>query len=276
MKARRIGVEFPDEIRRRLCGGDPRFAAFPDGFEGVDSARTVQWLLPALKDCRLCVMVAGDFVPEQALAALQSTFGALSARDPWKSALPFPKLPPVEPGTQTLRAKFTTAQVAMALPFPFAESRDDAVNAQLLMDLMQLRLRALFRSRLSAAYSPLPVFWSQPDLSQNWLLCPVRCESARIAEISGELHQLLDEVRQGKWSADEFQRVARPAGHSLARTLRDPEQWTRLPELVAVRPPLSALKPELLLTREAALKRLAAQVCQPASGIEFRLLPAEE
>jgi len=264
------------EYRRAISGDDPRLDPVPSGFNRTDSIQTAAWLLPNLKSCRLGVMIAGDFAPDEALTALAGTFGALPSREAWDAPPPYPALPDPEPRLVQSAVKTTTASAALLLPLQNVKDVDESLHALLLAELVRLRMRDRFRRELSVSYSPSVQLWSSPDNARDWLLCQVKCDVARLNQTARELRMLLDDIQMRGWTADEWQRAARPLGPSLRGHLRDPHFWIHVPTQPESIPPPAELTAQALLRREGALKLLAVETLQTARAAEVRLVPKED
>jgi zinc protease len=237
-----------------------------------DSGMVEKWLLPMLAKDRLRVRIAGDFAPAEALAALAYTFGALPARSRWQETPPYP-LPPAMPAGQYRCAAGKGGEMGEAcLIAPAAAPRnpEEEIRQQLLQGLLKIRLESVLRDKLGESYILRGVRMEVAGRPREWLGVLSFCAADRSDAVAGQLRGVAEGLRRGEWSADEFLRAYRPLRPALRQQLRDLDEVLDLLREGATLPRLTDLDPAKLAAMEPAVRRLAAQVLDPAGAVELQ------
>ena len=261
------------KIERLQNGFDPRFEYYPEGLMKTDSAQAADWLLPMIAGERLCVSIAGDFEPEAALAAVAASFGALPERPVWEEASRFPAPPLPDAGVTRIPVERKSSAGLVALMFPLGPAGDAAemLRRQLLVEVLQLRVRDVIREQRGASYAPSVQLTSRADHGTEWLVIHVPCAQGRGGETSEVLRELVREFRDKGWTRDEFQRALRPMPHIFARHARHP--GTMLANLqhpggMAV---AEQLEPAALTAMEGAVRELGRGVLDLEGAVELQV-----
>lgn len=263
---------FSIRFRELTYGYDPRVEWFPRDTMNCDSDMVKEWLGPILARDRLRVRIAGDFAPEEALAALAYTFGALPARTRWTEDSPYTPLPLTPPGQHAAALPDGIDQGLVYLLFPAAAPRnaEEETRHHLLKRLLGIRVAALLRQELGASYSPLSLRRDLPYTPRIWHGLMSLCDPSRVAEVAAHLRTVAEGVRRGEWSGDEYLRACRPVQPSFRKQLRDPDDVIHFLGEVAFLPRLDDLDPARLAAMEPALRQLAAKTLDPAGAVELR------
>ena len=261
-------------LRRQLMGDDPRFAPLTESFKLTDDRQAADWLVPFCREARVCIIIAGDFAPQEALASAARTFGAIPLRTAWHEPSPFPLLPVPDPGVRREHPdKGRHAEVFLSLPLERPRNTTEDLQAGLLAEVIKLRMRRVLREELGASYSPGSRTSPSPDLARYWLRAQVRCADGKSEVIGEALHQLVAGLHRDGWSEDEFKRAARPLAWTIRAAARSPESWLDWLEEPHLCPVPAKLDAATLLKMEPQVKELARRVLDPAAAIELRVEP---
>lgn len=198
-----------------LAGGDFRWR-FPtiDDIDALGVADVQRVLAPALAANPLEVAIVGDIAPERAAQAVAATLGALSARGDFAP----------EPGAERLRlpgpgAAFTLVhggapdQAVLRLIWPAPDFSDPrrARAAELLAQLLDVRLTEEVRERQGAAYSPSAgSAASEAFPGYGYVMVGVQTRPDLLAAFEQSVAEITAELREGRFDADLVERARAP------------------------------------------------------------------
>ena len=277
-KREKLVTGFDGELDRLMEGDDPRLDFSPVDLLARDSSQVAEWLVPILQRERLCVLIAGDFEPEEALRYLAASFGALPHRQAWDTPSPYPPLVETPPGRhvcgETPDLKLGTAGMAFAHG-PLRKA-SDSVSGELLQQLIEIRLSGRLRDEQGESYSPYAYQESSPDQRREWMILRADTKSGRSEAVAESLRGLIGEIQRGEWSKDEFQRALRPLGPAFRKECRSP--WDILEHLLdpTLVPVPDDLEPARLALLEPEVRELAKAWLGPEFAIELRTEPGDQ
>ena len=205
-----------------LKDGDPRYAvpnpaelakANPEGFRRVWSA--------LLKQGPIEVDLFGDFNRDEAIAALERTFGALPPRDPLPATGFAPKLPePVgDPLTLTHHGDANTAAALVAWPTGggsagFHESR----QLELLAQVFNNRLFDAMREKIGASYAPqVSSNWPLDAPSGGYLAATSQLRPGDLTAFFAATDKIAADLAASPATPDEIARVTEPMKQLITR-----------------------------------------------------------
>lgn len=266
---------------------DPRFhtpspteldKTTPEGFRKVWSR--------ALESGPIEVQVYGDFDRVQTIAALQRTFGALSARQPLpKGAAPatarFPA-PNAQPVVLTHRGDANQAAAVVSWPtgggsMGISESR----QIEILTQLFTNRLMDAMREKLGASYAP-QVYSTWPlDLdSGGSITAMAQLQPDAVPAFFMAAQEIAGDLVASPVSADELARVIEPmrqrvtrASTSAAFFMYQLEGATTDPTRVAG---IRTILRDYTVTTPQEMQALAARYLEPGKSWRLAVLPQEQ
>ncbi|GGZ99336.1 M16 family metallopeptidase [Novosphingobium arvoryzae] len=205
-------------------GGDARFrvptpaeveAATPEGFRQV-------WQ-PLLEQGPIEIQLFGDFDRNEALAALQKTFGALPKRAPLPSTLQPPRFAELPASTTpvVLTHRGDPTQAAAFVTWPtgggmagITESR----KLEILANLFQNRLMLAMREKLGAAYAPqVSNSWPEDLENGGGLMALAQLQPAAVPMFLQTADEIAANLIARPPSADELERVTEPLRQQITR-----------------------------------------------------------
>lgn len=205
-----------------LKDGDPRYAtpnpaeiakATPDGFRRVWSA--------LLKQGPVEVDLFGDFNRDEAIAALERTFGALPARDPLPKTGFAPNVPaPVgDPLALTHRGDANTAAALVAWPTGGgAAGVHESRQLELLAQVFNNRLFDAMREKIGASYAPqVASTWPLDLPSGGYLAATTQLRPADLPAFFAATDTIAADLAAGPPTADELARVTEPMKQLITR-----------------------------------------------------------
>ncbi len=268
---------FINRFRQLRHGEDPRMDLYSPDLMNCDSAMVAKWLLPMLAKDRLRVRIAGDFAPAEALAVLANTFGALPLRSRWREGSPYPLPPATPPGQYRYVAGSgeEKGKACLMLAAAPADNPEEDIRHQLLQSLLKSRVESLLRDSLGESYLLRGLRMDVAGRPREWFGLLSFCAVDRCEVVAGKLRTVVEGVRRGEWSADEYLRAYRPLQPAFRKRLRDPDEvLAQLTELETL-PRLADLDPAKLAAMEPALRKLAARVLDLEGAVELQTLPPE-
>jgi zinc protease len=210
------------DARWLLKDGDPRYAtpnpaelekATPEGFRRV-------WE-PLLRQGPVEVDLFGDFKREEAVAALEKTFGALGPRDPLPQTGFAPGIPAhnEEPLVLTHRGDANTAAALVAWPTGggrggVRESR----QLELLAEIMNIRLFDAMREKIGASYAPqVASSWPLDLPSGGYIAATVQLRPKDLPAFFAAADKIATDLVSNPPTADEIARVTEPMKQLITR-----------------------------------------------------------
>ena len=265
-------------------GRDPRFrtptpqevaAATPDGFRQV-------WQ-PLLQQGPIEVQLFGDFTREQALAALERSFGALAARQPFAIALQPARVATLPPSRDaiTLDHRGDPTQAAGLISWStgggmagITESR----QLEILSNLFQNRLLDAMREKLGEAYAP-QVFSAWPqDLENGGSITALAQLSPKAVPVFfTTAEEIAANLVANPPSADELERVIEPLRQQISRASTSSAFFMFQLEGASTEPAkfaaLRTLLPDYTRTTPEAMQALARKYLQPGRAWRAQVMP---
>ncbi len=205
-----------------LKDGDPRYAtpnpaelakATPEGFRRVWAA--------LLKQGPVEVDLFGDFKREDAIAALERTFGALPARDPLPQTGFAPRIPApnAEPLLLPHRGDANTAAAMVAWPTGGGRGGiHESRQLELLAQIFNIRLFDAMRERIGASYAPqVSSSWPLELPSGGYVAASTQLRPGDLPAFFAAADRIAAELVASPPSADEIARVTEPMKQLVTR-----------------------------------------------------------
>lgn len=227
------GGAFAVKSAELLAGGDRR-AAFPTEAEvaAMDLDALRQIVRQGLAQGPIDIVMVGDVTPEDAVAAVAATFGALPARAPAPAPAPgadqrrFPD-PTATPVRLTHNGQPGQALGYVAWPTTDAVGdRTEARRVSLLSDVLQLRLNAVIREQMALAYSPRAgASASNTFPGYGSIAVTAEVTPDDLPRLFETIDQIAADLRDTPIEADELIRAQRPTVEALKRSRNDNAYW---------------------------------------------------
>lgn len=205
-----------------LKDGDPRYAtpnpaeiakATPEGFRRVWSA--------LLRQGPIEVDLFGDFNRDEAVAALERTFGALPPRDPLPKTGFTPKVPePVgEPLTLTHHGDSNTAAALVAWPTGGGSAGvHESRQLELLAQVFNNRLFDAMREKIGASYAPqVASNWPLDLPSGGYVAATTQLRPGDLPAFFAATDTIAADLTASPPTADEMARVVEPMKQLITR-----------------------------------------------------------
>lgn len=267
-----------------LKDGDPRYAvpnpaeiakASPEGFRRVWSA--------LLKQGPIEVDLFGDFNREEAVAALERTFGALPQRDPAPATGFAPKVPaPVgEPLTLNHHGEANTAAALVAWPTGGGSAGfHEARQLELLSQVFNNRLFDAMREKIGASYAPqVNSSWPLDLPSGGYLAATTQLRPGDLPAFFAATDKIAADLAAAPATPDEIARVTEPMKQLITRASTgngfymyqleggalEPEKFAQLRSILT---DYSAITPE-------RLQQLAKRYLVPDKAWRLKVVPGK-
>ncbi|MBY0392858.1 MAG: insulinase family protein, partial [Novosphingobium sp.] len=267
-----------------LKDGDPRYAvpnpaeiakASPEGFRRVWSA--------LLKQGPIEVDLFGDFNREEAVAALERTFGALPQRDPAPATGFAPKVPaPVgDPLTLNHHGDANTAAALVAWPTGGGSAGfHEARQLELLSQVFNNRLFDAMREKIGASYAPqVNSSWPLDLPSGGYLAATTQLRPGDLPAFFAATDKIAADLAAAPATPDEIARVTEPMKQLITRASTgngfymyqleggalEPEKFAQLRSILT---DYSAITPE-------RLQQLAKRYLVPGKAWRLRVVPGK-
>ena len=272
-------------VQQLLHDGDPRFGLPPR--EDAE-ARTLDelraWMEPMLRQGPMQVSIVGDISPEQAIAEVGRTFGALPARGEVAAVEP-PQDMRLPEAKEPVRFSHhgPAGQAVVAVYWPTTDRSDPVVDAglDLVADILDDRLLDAVRVRAGATYSPEAYSDSSLIIPGYGVLGAILDVPAADAEsLAALIRDTATGLARGGITEDELNRAKQPRLSRARAVLENNEYWLR-----AILVGLNQF-PQLLddarnlvgnVERQdlQSVQALAARYLDPAKALTVLVLPAE-
>lgn len=205
-----------------LKNRDPRYAvptpaeldkATPEGFRQV-------WE-PLLKQGPIEIDMFGDFKREDAIAALEKTFGALPKRDPAPASTLAPHIPAHndEPLVLTHRGDANTAAALVAWPTGGGRAGvHESRQLELLAQIINNRLFDEMREKIGASYAPqVASTWPLDLPTGGYLAATVQLRPQDLPAFFAAADKIAADLVATPSTADEIARVTEPLKQLITR-----------------------------------------------------------
>jgi zinc protease len=202
--------------------GDPRFArpnpaelahATPEEFRRV-------WE-PLLRQGPIEVDLFGDFKREDALAALNRTFGALPLRAPLAPSTLAPHVPAHNDAPLVLTHRGDPDTAAAVVAWPTGGGRSDLRTSrqlELLAQIFQNRLFDVMREKIGASYAPqVNAPWPLETPSGGYLAAMTQLRPRDLPAFFAAAETIAADLTANPPSADEIARVTEPIKQWITR-----------------------------------------------------------
>ena len=244
LDATAVGV-FARDQNAILHGGDPRWQLLPTSQElaATTPADPPALLAQALASGPLEVTVVGDLTPDQAIAAVARTFGALPARPartaPGSRALGVTAAPAA--ATPLVRTHAGRPDQAVALEaWPttdFYAAPQDQRTLEVLGDILKLRLLEKIRIAQGATYTPgADIHSSEVFHDVGYVDAYVEMPPTKIPGLYADLDAIVGDLRTHPVTADELERARRPNVEQRIKAQQTNAYWLTALDAVASDP----------------------------------------
>ncbi|MCZ8322660.1 MAG: insulinase family protein [Novosphingobium sp.] len=264
-------------------GRDPRFATpTPREVEATTPAGFRQVWQPLLERGPIEVQLFGDFTREQAISALQRSFGALAPRRPLEDLQPA-RVPVLSPSGQAIKLthRGDASQAAALMSWPtgggmagISESR----QLEILTNLFQNRLLDALRERLGEAYAP-QVFnaWPQDLENGGSVTALAQLSPAAVPVFFSTAERIAADLAAKPVSADELALVIEPLRQQINRASTSSAFFMYQLEGASSEPAkfaaLRTLLSDYTRTTPEAMQALARKYLQPGQSWRAAVLP---
>ena len=272
------------DVPRLLRSGDARWGvpekSVLQSLQASDVEAVVQ---PILETASIEIGVVGDVDADAVVAAVARTFGALDPRpdtpvgeDELKAKLAFP-----EPGTVELIHEGDPGTALYQAFFPAIDGEDTprVRAAQFARDIAQLKLTRVLREREGQSYSPsVTSYLSDSFPDYGYVAFSVNADPGELDAIAELVDEVAGEMRDGRITEDELERVRAPALQRARRRLESNGYW------LGVIDRLAGDGGEALddhRSREEAyrnmtladIKAISAEIFRPETAFRVRIVP---
>jgi zinc protease len=266
-----------------VANGDPRFGVPPSEKLAAVSIDTLRSDLSAqLERAPVEITVVGEFVPEQVIAAVASTFGALPAREAalgdFAAARRASFAASTAPVTLTHSGPGDQALVQVYWPTRDDSDAQAATTLNLLAEVFGLELLEEVREKLGATYSPgaasspSDTFTGFGTLSSSIVVAPKDA-----ARVFASVDAIAKRLREEPVSADLLERARRPLLERVALNRRENAWWLGVAgesQLRAERVGRArTIDARLRAVTPAMLQAAARQYLVPGKALRVSILP---
>lgn len=230
------------KVNSYLRSGDRRFAR-PD--RAAMRARTFEetqaWLASPLRDGYMEVSIVGDIDPEQALALVAKSLGALPQRAAEKPAFTKEREVrfPQTPARQEFRFTADAQRAVAFIAWPTADGSDAAKFRRLniLAEVLNDRVRVKVREELGASYTPEVFSYASDSLTDyGFIAAALMVEPKRADEIGTLVAEIAAGLTDGSMTEDEFDRAIKPTIGGLEQVSRNNGYWLNVLSEIQSRP----------------------------------------
>jgi zinc protease len=211
--------------------GDTRFG-LPDRetLRARTSEEARAWMAKPLSTGYMEITIVGDLDPEQVLALVAKTLGALPEREAVKPAyeqariVSFPKTPQIK----NFGFVSETARAMIVVAWPTADARNNIRSNRLgiLAEILNDRMRLKIREELGAVYTPSAYSYESSALTDFGLIAAeMLIDPTQATEIGKLVTEIAADLRDGAISDDEFARAVKQKQSNLTQMVRSNAYW---------------------------------------------------
>lgn len=205
-----------------LRDGDPRYATpNPAELEKVTPEGFRKTWEPLLAQGPIEIDMFGDFTREQALAALEKTFGALPARSPAPASTLAPNIPAHNAEPLVLTHRGDPGQAAAVVAWPTAGGQAGVRESRQLEILAQIFNNRIFdamREKVGASYAPqVGSSWPLDLPSGGYIAATVQLRPGDFETFFAAADKIAEDLSTTPPSADEIGRVTEPLKQLITR-----------------------------------------------------------
>lgn len=220
------------DLESLLRGGDPRFAsATPQQLERTDFAGFRKVWEPILASGPVQIEIFGDFKREDAIAALNRTFGALASRAAAKPMPDLSRLPAPSTKPLVLTHRGDANQASAVIGWPTGGGRDRIrISRQLtiLSEVFNNRLFDAMRERLGASYAPsVGSRWPLDRDDGGMILATAQLQPKDVPAFFEEARKIAADLSTKPPTAEELARVTEPLRQMISRASSGNGFWLR-------------------------------------------------
>lgn len=264
-------------------GRDPRFATpTPGQVEATTPQGFREVWQPILERGPIEVQLFGDFTREQAVAALQRSFGALAPRKPLEGlqAARVRTLPPSKRAVE-MAHRGDPSQAAALMSWPTGGgigSISESRQLEILSNLFQNRLLDALRERLGEAYAP-QVFnaWPQDLENGGSVTALAQLSPEAVPAFFATAEQIAADLVAKPVTPDELERVIEPLRQQISRASTSSAFFMYQLEGGSSEPAkfngLRTLLSDYTRTTPEAMQALARKYLQPGQSWRAAVLP---
>lgn len=218
------------EVPRLLANGDTRFGIPPkEQMLALDSEKARAWLAPQLSKGALEIALVGDLNPDEAIAAVARTFGALPKREMRPAFVKQRQVKfPEAPLDREFRVETKIPKAEVALYWPSTDANDvrHTRRMNMLAQILEDRLRVKVREELGDAYSPgagsVP---SDTYLGYGYFIARITADPAQVKKLTQVVIDIADDLARKGMSQDELDRAKLPMLTRLRESARTNAYW---------------------------------------------------
>jgi zinc protease len=205
-----------------LRDGDPRYATpNPAEIERVTPEGFRKTWEPLLAQGPIEIDMFGDFTREQALAALEKTFGALPARTPAPASTLSPSIPAHNDEPLVLTHRGDSGQAAAVVAWPTGGGQAGVRESRQLEILSQIFNNRLFdamREKVGASYAPqVNSSWPLDLPSGGYVSAMVQLRPGDFETFYAAADKIASDLASTPPTADEIARVTEPLKQLITR-----------------------------------------------------------
>ena len=205
-----------------LRDGDPRYATpNPAELEKVTPEGFRKTWEPLLAQGPIEIDMFGDFTREQAIAALEKTFGALPARGAGAASTLAPTIPAHNAEPLVLTHRGDPSQAAAVVAWPTGGGQQGVRESRQLEILAQIFNNRLFdamREKVGASYAPqVGSSWPLDLPSGGYIAANVQLRPGDFDTFFAAADKIADDLAKAPPSADEISRVTEPLKQLITR-----------------------------------------------------------
>lgn len=215
-----------------LRGKDPRFATpAPAEMRRADMQGFRRVWEPILASGPIQVEIFGDFDRDEAIAALNRTFGAIQPREPSKAGAERLQVPQPTKSPIRLYHRGDANQAAAVIGWPTGGGREGIrVSRQLeiLSQVFNNRLFDAMRERLGASYAPnVGSRWPLDRPDGGMILATAQLQPEAVPVFFEEARQIATDLATAPPSVEELARVTEPLRQLISRASSGNGFWLR-------------------------------------------------
>lgn len=272
------------QLGRILQPGDAR-DRFPtrEEWSRITFEEVIRAVRPALQSGAIEVTLVGAFKPDEAIALVGKTFGALPQRRP--GLLPLTEsraqaLPAPTPEVATLTHKGRADQALAMVYWPAPDFSDPrrARLARIVSDIMGLRLTDEVREKQGATYSP-SAGWSASTINPGYGLVSASSEVAPdgVERFIATAEGIAAAMAKSDITRDELLRARKPLLEGLRNDRRSNPTWLGRLSGGAFRPDqwprAASVEADYNAATLEQVRAMARELFDPAKAVRIRIVP---
>ncbi len=273
------------DLDELLRGGDPRLETpTPAELAKTDIAGFRKVWAPILASGPIQVEIFGDVKREDALAALNKTFGALAPRQPAALMPELARTPAPSAKPTVLTHRGDANQASAVIGWPTASGRSKVRVARqltILTEVFNNRLYDAMRERLGATYTPsVGSRWPMDIDNAGVVLAYANVQPKDVPAFFEEARKIAADLAAAPPTAEELSRVTEPLRQMISRASSGNGFWLR--ELAgSARDPrrfddVRTILNDYSQTTPEAMQLLAKAFLDNSKAFEYAIVPADK